>query len=60
MKRAKKILRMILKTAPLSHFTFEIRTDDSYYVIQIPNQSAIFDLEMVSFKISVPLYGFIR
>ena len=26
-KRAKKILRMILKTAPLIHFTFEIRTE---------------------------------
>jgi hypothetical protein len=27
MKRAKKILRMILKTAPLIHYTFEIRTE---------------------------------
>ena len=27
MKRAKKILRMILKTAPLIHFTFEIRAE---------------------------------
>ncbi len=26
-KRAKKILRMILKTAPLIHFTFEVRTE---------------------------------
>jgi len=27
LKRAKKILRMILKTAPLIHYTFEIRTE---------------------------------
>ena len=27
LKRAKKILRLILKTAPLIHFTFEIRTE---------------------------------
>ena len=27
MKRAKKILRMIIKTAPLIHFTFEIRAE---------------------------------
>ncbi len=26
-KRAKKILRMIIKTAPLIHFTFEVRTE---------------------------------
>ena len=47
MKRAKKILHMILKTASLIHFTFEIRTDDPYNVIQFPNQSAIFDLEIL-------------